>query len=534
MSGSDLSQFLAAHTEVIQPLSRETNLAYWTASISGKQSDFDRFTTLQLKIQNIYADTDDFEKIRKWRDDPRVSNPVERRQVELLYADYLRNQIDPALNEEITRLGSKLENQFTTHRATLDGQTVTSNQILEVMRESNDPDQKRRAWEAGKEVGPIVCDDLRKLVKLRNEAAESLGYDTFYTMSLELDEQNETDIVRIFEELDNLTREPFRRLKETIDDRVAERHSVDAASIRPWHYDDLFFQEVPKVFGIDIDRFYRGRDILEIVERYYSGLDLEVGDIIANSSLYEQPGKDQHAFCTDIDRNGDIRVLANIKDDEMWAGTMLHELGHAVYDKYIDPGLPFLLRHQAHIFVTEAIAMMFGRLSKNADWLRGAVGISEDERESVSDELFEHLRISQLIFARWAQVMMNFERFLYKDPDQDLNDLWWGLVEKYQMVTRPDDRESPDWATKTHVVSVPVYYHNYLLGELLASQLTHHMRTELLPPDAGSRFLGHPEVGAYLKEMVFKPGARFRWSKLVERATGERLTAKYFAEEFIS
>jgi peptidyl-dipeptidase A len=301
------------------------------------------------------------------------------------------------------------------------------------------------------------------------------------------------------------------------------------SSIRPWHYDDLFFQEVPKVFEIDVDRFYRGRDILDIVERFYSGLDLEVGDIIARSDLYEKQGKDQHAFCTDIDRKGDIRILANIKDDEMWTGTMLHELGHAVYDKYIDPGLPFLLRHQAHIFVTEAIAMMFGRLSKNADWLHNAAGIDKNEAEAAAGELTEHLRIAQLIFARWAQVMMNFERLLYKDPDRDLNDLWWGLVEKYQMVSRPDDREAPDWATKTHVVSVPVYYHNYLLGELLASQLTHHIRAEF----TGDQYPMGPDVGGYLKEMVFKPGARFRWDRLVERATGERLTARHFAEEFV-
>ncbi len=529
MPANDLSLFLAAHTEVVEPLSRETNLAYWAASISGKQEDFDRFTMLQLEIQKIYANPDDFEKIRKWRDDPRVTNPVERRQVQILYADYLSNQIDPALNEEITRLGSKIENQFTTHRATLDGETVTANQILEVMRESNDPDKKQRAWEAGKEVGPVVCTDLLRLVKLRNEAAESLGYDTYYAMSLELSEQSEDEIVRLFDELDNLTREPYRRLKESLDTKVAARHGIDTDSIRPWHYDDLFFQEVPKVFEIDIDRFYRGRDILEIVERFYTGLDLEVGDIISNSDLYEKPGKDQHAFCTDIDRKGDIRILANIKDDESWTGTMLHELGHAVYDKYIDPGLPFLLRHQAHIFVTESIAMLFGRLSKDADWLHKAVGISKEESVKVAGGLFEHLRIAQLIFSRWAQVMMNFERLLYKDPDQDLNELWWGLVEKYQMVKRPEGRTSPDWATKTHVVSVPVYYHNYLLGELLASQLTHHIRAQI----TDTRFLGHPEVGAYLKEMVFKPGARFRWDKLVERATGERLTARYFAEEFV-
>ena len=35
---------------------------------------------------------------------------------------------------------------------------------------------------------------------------------------------------------------------------------------------------------------------------------------------------------------------------------------------------------------------------------------------------------------------------------------------------KPEGRNMPDWATKIHVALYPCYYHNYLLGELLASQ----------------------------------------------------------------
>ena len=55
------------------------------------------------------------------------------------------------------------------------------------------------------------------------------------------------------------------------------------------------------------------------------------------SDLYEKPGKSPHAFCTDIDREGDVRVLANIVPNEYWMGTMLHELGHSVYSQQEHP-----------------------------------------------------------------------------------------------------------------------------------------------------------------------------------------------------
>ena len=68
--------------------------------------------------------------------------------------------------------------------------------------------------------------------------------------------------------------------------------------------------------------------------------------------------------------------------------------------------------------------------------------------------------------------MTHFERGLYADPDADHDARWWDLVERFQLVRRPDDRHAPDWAATIHLASAPVYYHNYQLGEMVASQLT--------------------------------------------------------------
>ena len=57
-----------------------------------------------------------------------------------------------------------------------------------------------------------------------------------------------------------------------------------------------------------------------------------------------------------------------------WLGTMVHELGHAVYDLAIDPELPWLLREPAHTFTTEAIAMLHGRLVRDETFLRALRG----------------------------------------------------------------------------------------------------------------------------------------------------------------
>src|SRR5262249_45787063 len=183
----------------------------------------------------------------------------------------------------------------------------------------------------------------------------------------------------------------------------------------------------------------------------------------------------QHAFCMDVDHEGDVRVLCNIRKNERWMSTMLHEFGHAVYDKYNDRSLPFVLRTPAHTLTTEAIAMLNGRMSKDPVWLNVIAGLSVSNAQRVSASARKTLRSEMLIFLRWAVTLVRFERELYRNPEQDLNRLWWQYVERFQKVAPPPGRDHADWASKVHLASSPVYYQNYVLGELMASQILQHI-----------------------------------------------------------
>ena len=145
----------------------------------------------------------------------------------------------------------------------------------------------------------------------------------------------------------------------------------------------------------------------------------------------------------------------------------------------------------------------------------------------------EEQRAQLLILARWCLVMAHFERALYQNPEQDLNRLWWRLVARYQNVRPPENRETlPDWASKIHLAVSPVYYHNYLLGELFASQLLDTLRDRVLPPGVTDADLVQSRaVGEYLRGAVFAHGARLPWNDLIREATGEPLRPDYFVQQ---
>jgi peptidyl-dipeptidase A len=166
-------------------------------------------------------------------------------------------------------------------------------------------------------------------------------------------------------------------------------------------------------------------------------------------------------------------------------------------------------------------------LALNPEWLVEVAGVPAAEVAAVAPHLRARQRLGMLIFVRWVLVVVSFERAMYQDPERNLNQLWWDLVERYQLVARPEGRNAPDWAAKIHLALYPVYYQNYLLGELMASQLSRTIANRF------GRLIETPAAGRFLVDELFQRGATADWDTTLEQVTGERLTARYFAEEFV-
>jgi len=514
----------------------ESCLAYWTASNTGKAEDFDKASETEIMMDKIFSNKETFAKIKKFRDSGLILGEILKREMEMIYLSFLGKQINPDKLAEMTKMQSEISKKFQNFRAEVDGKKMNDNEVEKVLKEVKDSKKLEKVWKAHKQIGPLVAADLIKLVKLRNAAAKELGFKNYHEMSLKLNEQEPEEISKLFDELDNLTRDSFIALKNEMDEVISKQCGIKKEELMPWHYQNRYFQEAPKIYDIDLDVYYKGKDIVKLTEDYYSSIGLPIDDMVAKSDLFSREGKSQHAFCIDIDRNiKDTRVLCNVVDNQNWMNTMLHEYGHAVYFKWHDKDLPWFLKTPAQIFTTEAIAMMFGRLSSNPQYMQDMLGISDAEKAKIGETAFKILTLEQLVFSRWSQVMYRFEKSMYDNPDQDLNKLWWDLVEKYQMVKKPKDRNEPDWATKTHIASSPCYYHNYHLGELLASQLDNYIRKNILKVADGNQtaYYKHPEVGEYLIKTIFAPGAKYLWNDMIEKATGEKLTAKYYAKQFV-
>lgn len=520
----------------LKPLDIKNNLAYWIASNNSNDSNWAKSASADMAVNAKLADTKVFAELKKIKESKLIQDSVLFQEMTTLYNAMLAKQADTTLLNQISKLTSEIEKKYSNFRTVIGKKTLSDNDVEDILQKSVNNKELEQVWTEQKKIGPTVAEDIIKLVKLRNQLAQGLGFRNYHEMSLTLSGEDPKDISALFDELDQLTKASFTELKQDIDNKLSERLQIKPEEMMPWDYQNRFFQEAPRIYEVNLDEYYQKQDLVKLTTDYYKGLNLIIEDLVKRSDLYERPNKNQHAYCIDINRDkGDIRVLCNVKPDSKWMETLLHEFGHALYEKYLGKDLHWIIKQPAHIFTTEAVAMFFGRLASNPQWMTDMKVIDTKERDKILPTTSKILRLQQLVFSRWAQVMYRFEKSLYENPDQDLNKLWWDLVEKYQMLKRPAGRNMPDWATKIHIATSPCYYHNYLLGELFASQMYFYLAKEAGQPDnMNLSFANDKKAGDFFRKSIFGVGAKYYWNDMIQKATGEKLTAKYFAKQFVN
>lgn len=521
-----IHRFVTDISSKIEDLEVRFHEAYWASQIEASEENDKKRAELELELSELKGDPIALEKINAALGEE-IHDPNLRRQLEVLRLSFTSNQMNEQIRQEIVNLSTQIESEFASFRATIGDRRLNDNEIEEILNVSDDEAERKAVWQASKQVGGAVADRVRELVRLRNASARELGYADYYQMSLDLQELSEPWLFEVMDELERVTDEPFETWKAGLDASLAQRFGT--TELRPWHYADPFFQNLPPDGRVTLDDLLKDMSAEDLAKETFARWNIDLSSVMKKSDLYPRERKCQHAFCLDVDRQGDVRILANVVPNERWVETMLHESGHAAYDISIEKRLPYLLRRPCHIFVTEAIAMLSGRMVRDLTWLKTIAGVPDDQIAPIADDVQRAVATQSLQFSRWGLVMVYFERDLYADPEADLDEVWWRHVEHFQKLSLPpEDAPKDAWASKIHIAVAPVYYQNYLLGDLLTSQLVATARERF------GGVVGSGEAGDLLKEKVFAPGNSLHWQEVIRLATDADLSARHLASELVN
>ena len=524
MQDLTLSQFLASFNSKAEAKSTQLNKAIWLLETTGSPDAADLKSVLDTEYRMLFNDAATYERLIEWDQDTSIVDPLLKRQLNVLIRQFKQYRIEPSLLREIVERESELQLSYANFRPQLDGQLLTENEIKEVLKKENRTDVRKKAWEASKLIGDLLAPQILNLVNLRNQAARSLGYSDYFSMQLDIQEVDASQLFTTFEVLAEGSDVAYGKMMQEIELQQSRRFGVSLDELGPWAWSDPFCQEDP-LDSVALDALVDGIDIPEVCANFYGRMGIDIRPILKRSDMYERPGKNQHAFCLNIDRKQDVRTLNNVTNTLKWLEIVLHEFGHAIYDVGVDPKLPWLLREPPHMITTEAMALLAGRQAYLCASLPQLTGSKEF---ALIQKAEESLRRRQLIFSRWVLTMTHFERALYSNPSQDLNALWWELVAKYQKIGLTEERKGKnDWAVKYHIGLAPVYYFSYLFGEMFASSIE-----EALIKETGSRRIDTGKAGHFLQQKLFQPGNTVAWSDLIKHVTGASLHPDPWVNQF--
>jgi len=524
---SDAATFIRSEEAYERAEGAEARQAQWDFSLTGDVALQERVRELMLRRRQHYGDADRFASVSKLRE--AEQEPVSRRQLDLLWRDYLSAQEDPATRDELVRLTAEQQGLFNRFRAQLDGKEWSENDLNDELATTSDAKRAQTLWTAAKQIGARAEERALRMVHLRNQSARAQGFRDAYERGLTLSEVREEHLFELLDGLERASDAPFRAAKAEMDDGLARRFGIKIGELRPWHYGDPFFQRPPRASGPDLAKEFEDKDPEALSIAACDSISLDVRPILARSDLYPKPGKNQHAFCTYVQPGGsDVRVLCNLTKSHRWTSTLLHELGHAVAAEFADDALPVRIRLWPNGIIAETESQTIERMASDARWFREVVGVPSARADQVTADLRARDRLAAMIMTRWSLVQAHFERLIHREPEVDLRRRWWDLVERFQLINRPDGRDEPDWAAKIHNANFPGNYYVYILGELVVSQMH-----DALVREVGGLY-GYKAAGPYLRDRLFQLGAQYDWEHTAERATGRPVSVDAYAKEWLS
>jgi hypothetical protein len=226
---------------------------------------------------------------------------------------------------------------------------------------------------------------------MRNEFAKTKGYDTYFDYMV--DEIYDIKPQKLDELLNGVYSKVGKECGKYYQKRKNElikAFGISQGELKDWHYGLLTSDSPDKAIN---DYIKSKEQVVDIAKKVYSQMGYDVENMGITLDLFPRENKNTHGFAFCIKPGKDARILANLTNNATSLDTILHELGHCVYDIGIDTNLPFIEQDCSSSVMTEAIAMMMGDLPKAEGILSEIVPAEKAKQRAVIDADAEKIKI---------------------------------------------------------------------------------------------------------------------------------------------
>lgn len=546
---AEAQTFLDDYTATFLDLYYTLNKAEWASNtkiVEGDDTNAQRTEAANEAYAAFTGSTEVIAQARALMESKDQLEPLQVMQLEsVLYRAANNPQTVPDLVGQRIAAETKQNEMLFGFDFQIGGESVSTNDIDDILTSSTDLDERLEAWQASKEVGKTLKDGLANLVELRNGTVQALGYDDYFDYQVSEYGMTTGEMMELNQRLVTELWPLYRELHTWARYELAEDYGAEVPELLPAHWmHNRWGQDwvsMVTVEGIDLDAKLGEHDaewIVEEGEAFYVSLGFpELPQVFWDkSSLYPLPPeadykKNNHASAWHLDLQNDVRSLMSVQPNERWWTTTHHELGHIYYYiAYTNENVPPLLREGANRAFHEGIGSLLGMVSMQKPFLVAKGLVAEDVEADEIQQLLKEA-VDSVVFIPWsAGVMTHFERDLYASglTKDEYNQRWWQYKQAFQGIVPPSERgeEYCDAASKTHINNDAAQYYDYALSYIILHQLHRHIADDILQQDPRStNYWGRKDVGEFLNGILEVGGTR-DWRELMQEKLGEDISAQ--------
>ena len=439
----------------------------------------------------------------------------EAKQLKFILKEFEDGLNNSAAIKEIHTKKSKIAQKYYTYTPMIDGEKVTNNYIIHILQNKTDSKLREKAYDAYIKIGDLIADDLKELVKMRNEYAKTKGYNNYFDFVLKEDFDVKPEILyNLIDEVYSKALPKIKFIQTKKEKELKEFFGIDNLNSHHYH---IILESSPEKAINDI---LKNCNIEDIAKKMYSMMGYDLDSFQKEGKLtldlYPRKNKSKQACCFGIDNGKDVRIIANLTNNIQSLYTLTHELGHAVYSLGIPSALNFLERKPASSAASEAIAMMMESIIHKENLLKDIIP------NDILLKYQESLKENEALFVLHSKRIIEFERELYTNPEQNPAKIWAKLRKQYFNI---DEEPNNEWATVLHYITHPGYYQNYFRAMLMKEQIYNHLHKVL------GNITENKKTAEYLNKNVFAKGASVNEYDLIKQLTGKEFSKEDFIAE---
>jgi len=452
---------------------------------------------------------------------------------------------------ELNTISTRLQSTYGKGRGTLNGKSMTGNDLEEKMGTVRDPTDLQEMWTSWHtNVGRPMRPDYARLVEIANQGAKDLGYSDTGAMWRSRYDMPPAEFAALTDKLWTEVKPLYDQLHCFTRDKLNQKYgnSVQAASgpIRADLLGNMWAQEWGNIYdvvapkgagdvGYDLTELlvrhkYTPEKIVRTGESFFSSLGFApLPESFWQRSMITAPRDREvvcHASAWDVDNIEDLRIKMCTKVNADDFVTVHHELGHNYYQRAYNKQT-FLYLDSANDGFHEAIGDMIA-LSVTPEYLV-QIGLLDRSKVPAADKdigLLLRQAMDKVAFLPFGLLVDKWRWRVFSGEVTPANyeKGWNDLRLQYQGIVPPVARTEADFdpGAKYHIpASVP--YTRYFLARILQFQFYKAAcdQTGWKGPLHRCSFYGNKEVGRRLNAML-EMGASRPWPDALDAFTGSR------------